>query len=625
MDFVKHAGRLSLATLIALGLHGCGGNTPIKDQHSSTQIEQPAVVDIDALLNRAQMSRSPQKEQLLLEAAQYLSQTNEPHWARNLLNSIDPTLLSDEEFIAFTLTFSQLALEDDAYFLAQRILTNPRLDQQWQTLNLDQQILLRQRRAELFTVLGEPNASIEERLALQPLLSSDPLLDIDNQDVLWQSLMSMPISELTYRSQKAASTPTLANEQLRGWYSLALISKNNQSNLDKQLFQINQWVARWPQHPASMRLPNDLQLLQQLIEERPNQVAVLLPQQGRLAKAGKAVRDGFVAAYYESIANSGHTPTLKFYDTSAGNIIDVYNRAIVDGAEIIVGPLDKNNVTVLSQQESLPVPTLAVNYSEEVSEPATGLFQFGLSAEDEARQIAKRAWIEGHRYAMILTTNASWGKRSADAFRSAWENLGGTIITQSEVSGDGDYSNVIKTALQIDQSQKRAQHIRSLFPQAVEFEPRRRQDADMLFMVARPTEARQIKPTLAFHYASKLPVYASSHIYTGAEDRKADRDLNNIKFSTLPWFFDDSNATKQMIQQAANPNPSYQRLYALGVDSFQLYPRLKQLQQSEHTRLYGVTGSLSMNPQRRIEREQIWAKMNNGRAQSLPMVVSHNR
>lgn len=624
MDFIKHVGRFSLATIIALGLHGCGGSNPVIDQGSSTIANQPAAVDIDALLNQAQMSRSPQKEQLLLQASQYLSQTGEQHWARNLLNSIDPTLLSDEEFIAFTLTFSEIALADDAYFLAQRILTNPRLDQQWQTLNIEQQIVLRQRRAELFMVLGEPNASIEERLALQPLLQ-DPLLDIDNQDVLWQSLMSMPISELTYRSQKAANAPSPRNKELRGWYSLALISKNNQSNLDKQLFQINQWVARWPQHPASLRLPKDLQLLQQLIQERPNQIAILLPQQGRLAKAGKAIRDGFVAAYYQSAEQSGHTPTLKFYDTSEGNIIDTYNRAVVDGAEIIIGPLDRDKVTLLSQQESLPIPTLAVNYSEQLEEPASGLFQFGLSAEDEARQVARRAWVEGHRYAMILTTDAGWGKRSADAFRRAWENLGGTIITQSEVTGDGDFSKVIKGALQIDQSQKRAQAIRALFPQAVEFEPRRRQDADMLFMVARPSEARQIKPTLAFHYASKLPVYATSHIYSGTEDRKADRDLNNIKFSTLPWFFDEHNATKQKIQQAANPNPSYQRLYALGVDSFQLYPRLQQLQQSQHTRLYGVTGSLSMTAQRRIEREQIWAKMNNGRAQSLPMVVSHNQ
>ena len=623
MEFIKQVGRISLVAVIALGIHGCGGSNPVVDQNSTSDVTQLPDVDIEALLAQAQMSRSPQKEQLLLQAAEHLNLQGENNWARNLLNAIDPTLLNDDEFIRYTLTFSQIALADDAYFLAQRILTNPRLDQQWAKLTSEQQIILRQRRADLFMVLGEPNASIEERLALQPLID-DPLLDISNQDVLWQALMSMPVSELTYRSQKAANNPAPENAELRGWYSLALISKNNQSDLEKQLFQINQWVARWPEHPASLRLPKDLQLLQQLIEERPAQLALLLPQKGRLGKAGKAVRDGFVAAYYQAMAQNSHTPELRFYDTSEGDIIDVYNRAAVDGAELIIGPLDKDKVTQLSQLESLPIPTLAVNYSETVLEPASGLYQFGLSAEDEARQIARRAWVEGHRYAMILTTKANWGKRSAQAFRKAWEELGGTVITQSEFSGKGDYSNVIKRALHIEESQKRARGIRALFPQPIEFEPRRRQDADVLFLVARPSEARQIKPTLAFHYASKLPVYATSHIYSGSEDRKADRDLNNIKFSTLPWFFDDQNSTRQMIQQAADPAPSYQRLYALGVDSYQLYPRLKQLQQSEYTRLYGVTGSLSMSPERRIQREQIWARMKNGRAQSLPMVVSHN-
>lgn len=622
MGFISNAGRLSLAGLVALGLYGCGASNPTKDLATADVTDTYTQIDVSATLAQAQMSQSPQKEQLFLQAAEHLNRQGQSSWARNLLNSIDPSVLDNEQYIAYTLVFSEIALGDDAFFLAQRILTNPRLNQQWQNLSLEQQIVLRQRRAELFMVLGEANASIEERLALQPLLT-DPLIDEDNQDVLWQSLMSMPVAELQHRSEKAAQNPTPHNEALRGWYSLALISKNNQSNLEKQLAQINHWIASWPTHPASMRLPKDLQLLQQLIAERPTQVALLLPQQGRLAKAGNAVRDGFIAAYYQSLAQHSAIPTLKVYDTSEGNIIDIYNQAVSEGAQMIIGPLDKDKVTLLSQQESLPVITLAVNYSEAKAEPAQGLYQFGLSAEDEARQIARRAWIEGHRYAMILTTAASWGTRSADAFREAWQELGGTIIKQSMFTGDGDFSNVIKTALQIDESQKRASQVRAFFNHSVEFEPRRRQDADMLFLVARPTQARQIKPTLAFHYAGKLPVYATSHLYSGTSDSKSDRDLNNIHFSTLPWFFDQQSPEKQTIQAAVNPAPSYQRLYALGVDSFQLYPRLKQLEQSQHARLYGVTGSLSMNPQRRIEREQIWARMKNGQAQVLPMVVSH--
>jgi len=77
-----------------------------------------------------------------------------------------------------------------------------------------------------------------------------------------------------------------------------------------------------------------------------------------------------------------------------------------EGAELIIGPLGREQVSQLSALEQLPVPTLAVNYSED-SEPAGNLYQFGLSAEDEARQVAQRAWVEGHRTAMILTTDAS--------------------------------------------------------------------------------------------------------------------------------------------------------------------------------------------------------------------------
>ncbi|NIB40085.1 ABC transporter substrate-binding protein [Pseudomaricurvus alkylphenolicus] len=620
---IRHWRRLGL-TALALALFGCGGSTPVvKGPITPEPQPQQEQVDINGLLNRAQLARSPVREQLLLEAASHLHQRQESHWARNLLSSVDPALLDDSRFVHYTLLFSDIALGDDAYFLAQRILTNPRLDQQWQLLTEQQQITLRQRRADLFMLLGETNASIKERLALQPLLD-ETTLGLSNQDVLWRTLMTMPLPELQYRAERSK------HAELKGWYQLALISKNNQSNLEKQQTQVNLWRQRWPEHPASQRLPKDLQLLQQLIDERPQQVALLLPQQGRLSKAGKAVRDGFVAAYYQALKKQSSVPELKFYDSASGDIRQTYQQAVADGADMIIGPLDKDRVTQLSQLDELAVPTLAVNYANAqagsgqqlAKEPPRQLFQFGLSAEDEARQIARRAWVEGHRYAMILTTAAGWGVRSAEAFREAWEAQGGTILREDQFTGQGDFSKVIKSAMHIDQSQKRARDLRAILNKPMEFEPRRRQDADMIFLVARPNEARQIKPTLDFHYASKLPVYATSHIYGGTSDQKIDRDLNNIRFSTLPWFFDRDSAEKRSINAAANPAPSYQRLYALGVDSFQLYPRLKQLQQSAETRLYGVTGSLSMTMDRRIERQQIWAQMRNGRASAMPMVVS---
>lgn len=618
--------RLSLPTLTLLALLGCQSQPmPPVDIHSATDaVAQQPQVDINALLNEAQQSVSPRKEQLLLEAAELLYQQRELHWARNLLQSVPPATLNDGDFIRYTLLFSDIAFADDAYFLAQRILTEPRLDQLWGSIPREQQISLRKQRANVFLILGEPDASVRERMALHPLLQPGlsqhgeaPLLDTSNQDALWRTLMSMPHDELQKRAQSTA------NLELKGWYQLASISKDNQANLELQQRRIQEWRLQWPSHPASVSLPTDLQFLQKLIAERPGRIALLLPQQGPLSRAANAIRDGFMAAHFLAVSQGNQVPDIDFYDTSNGDLLDTLQVASINGAELVIGPLSKQQVTRLHNMEELPVPTLAVNYSEsESNESPANLYQFGLSAEDEARQIAQRAWVEGHRNAMILSTDANWGQRSAAAFEEAWQALGGSIASKQFYSRQKDYSNVIKDALNVAQSEQRNRQLRAILNQHMEFEPRRRQDVDMIFLISRHDDARQIKPTLDFHYASDLPVYASSHIYAGKNDKKRDRDLNGIRFTTLPWFFEAGNhPEKALIEQQTKTAPSYQRLYALGVDSYHLYPRLPQLETIQGARLYGATGSLALDSQRRVEREQIWAQMRGGVARQLPQSV----
>lgn len=603
-----------VGTVIALLLlQGCSTSAP-KQSGAVTEYQTTSysLDSISQLQARAQNSRSPQREQLLLEVARQLIAIDEYNAAEQSLSNIDTLILTNEHFINYTLIHSELALENDAYFLAKRILTNPRLEQQWQGLSPSTEITLRQRRADIYLLLGELSQSILERLQLLNVLSDRFAINL-NQDILWQTLMSMPVSELKNNIRGQEHT------QINGWYSLALLSKDNQSNLEKQQALINDWAMQWPEHPASMRLPNDLQLLQELINELPQQVAIILPEQGKLANAATAIRNGFMAAYYQSIAEGIHTPTLRFYDSSE-DFMGQYQQAIADGAQMIIGPLAKSNVSLLAEYEALPVPTLAVNYDDDNIEPAQKLYQFGLSSEDEARQVAQRAWVEGHRYAMIIHSEGSWGARSAAAFRDTWQKFGGNIVNQSAYSGKGDYSSVIKQALHIDRSQQRSRTVQNLLGITMESEPRRRQDLDMIFLAAKPSQARQIKPTLAFHYAGKLPVYATSHIYNGEEAPKNDRDLNGVKFVTLPWYF-SSNSSKKVINEVVNPVSSYQRLYALGVDGFKIYPRIKQLELVSQTRLYGMTGALSLNQQRQIKRELTWAQISAGKVRELPKTV----
>jgi hypothetical protein len=117
---------------------------------------------------------------------------------------------------------------------------------------------------------------------------------------------------------------------------------------------------------------------------------------------------------------------------------------------------------------------------------------------------------------------------------------------------------------------------------------------------------------LSFFYAGDLPVFSTSHIYSGSVDRERDRDLSGVRFTALPWLFENDNQTKQNIEKQAAPAPAFARLYALGADAFRLFPRLPMLRQFPDQRVHGLTGALSLSPDGRIVREQMWARIDKG-------------
>jgi len=615
---MKFKANIVLASLLTtVLLVGCSGTQPLPSTDPGPSQAQASLDDVRSLLEAAQNSTSPLKEHYYLRAAKQLHLNERNDWAENLLKAIDPSLLETADFVTYTDVFSAIAMSDQAWFLAQRILTKPELEQQWANLPSETKFVLGQRRAELFALLGEPTSSIRERLRLADSLSGENAADADsNQDAIWQTLMTLPEAQLKTLSEQEK------NPLLAGWYNLAGLSKNNQSDLSRQLAQVDDWARQWPEHPASLRLPSDLKLLRELIQDQAQQVALLLPMEGKLAKSGGAIRDGFMAAYYQTLNQGGYVPVVRVYNSAGGEDINsIYQRAINEGAGMVVGPLDKAQVAELNLNLQLPVPTLALNYNDGLGHNAAGLYQFGLAIEDEARQAAQRAFLEGHRHAMTLTPRSNRGQRAADAFAQEWETLGGKVVQSSHYRGSGDFSKVIQKSLNVDESRQRARDIRALFGR-IEFEPRRRDDIDMIFLDANPRDARQIKPTLAFHYASKLPVYATRNIYSGRANPKADRDLNGIRFSTLPWFFDQHSLEKQAIVEYANASPAYHSLYALGLDAYHLYPRLRQLAEVPLARLYGSTGRLSLKDNNTVLREQTWAQISRGRASELTGLVN---
>ena len=408
------------------------------------------------------------------------------------------------------------------------------------------------------------------------------------------------------------------NDVSRAWYTLALIPLVHH-DMELQLSSVEQWQQQWPLHPASLSLPGALASLTDLRSRQPKRIALAMPLHGKLGKVGQAVVDGFMAARFESKAGSDAIAYIKVYDTTQLSSLDaLYFQASADRMEIVIGPLDKKRVIELSQKDALPIPTLALNYipiGSNNNSTTSNLIQFGLAVEDEALQLAQRSLTAGHKRIVILHQDQPWATRAAQYFSSSWIELGGEIASKVSFSGVGDHSKAITQALLINQSHERAKTLKQQLAgtgNKVKFEPRRRQDVDAIVLFSLPTDGRQIIPTLAFHYAADLPVYASHHIYQGPTDTSRDRDLEKVIFTELPWLIEQPEIQQKFSQEWPD-RERYTRLFAIGIDAYRLFPRLEQLQAFNNSRVHGVTGLLQMNSQGRIFTQSSWGRFKAGK------------
>ncbi len=428
---------------------------------------------------------------------------------------------------------------------------------------------------------------------------------------LWRDLQRVDTGQL----QTAMSAAT--DPQWRGWLEIALLSRED---YDLASNDLSVWRSNNAGHPGASPLPGGLDYL---LQPAPplTRVALMLPLSGRLAPAGKAVRDGYLASYYAArAAGQGNYTVLVMDMDNYESANTAYDDALRQGASLVVGPLSKQAVAELGTRLERPIPILALNRIDQVL-PATGsaLVQLSLAPEDEAERIAELAFGQGARAALIVRPAGEWGNKVQQALQTRWAALGGTITNSVTYSNRDDYSASVKSALGLPASEKRGRDVRSMLATNIEFTARRRQDPDVVFLLSRSgAEARSLKPLLAFHYAGDLPVWAISSIYSGVPDAR-DRDLNGIHLVETPWLLGSNPGLRVAIAAGDTGSDNYTRLNALGADAFLLQSRFRQLQAGADALLRGDTGLLSMDPQLRIHRELSLATFDGGdlTAQSL--------
>lgn len=579
-----HTVRIAGALLLALC--GCTSTPPAAPTSTADKSS------VQQLLDKAHASPVDVRARYLFDAMTLALQNKQTQTAAPILREIDTLKLNSAQHARRQLFAARLALLQNQPEQALSALQDQQLLQALDQVSTAEQIDVSLLRAQALYATGKYFASAQERVFVDPLLAANQL--DQNHEEIRRALTNVSSAEL---QRQRANT---RNEALRGWLDLALAARENSG--------ITHTTPINATTPATGNITFD-----NIAAAQPQQVALLLPLTGKLAGFGEAIRDGFFAAWFAAQQRGERVSAVRIYDSNSAGIVQLYQQAVRDGAGAVVGPLEKLQVAQFYAQ-TLAVPLLALNRADSTQPPPVNLYQFSLAPEDETAELAQLIARDGKHNVLIIADADEANSREAQAFLQRWQNLGGNIAGTALYRSQQDLSTAIRSALNIPRSEARGKEIENLLNRNVEFTPHRRRDIDAVFMLAKSSQARSIKPLLNFYYAGDLPVYSTSRIYNGYAGGTLDRDLEKVRFTEIPWIL-QASSLKQQIMAAQPGAKNYLRLYALGIDSFNLYPRLQQLESLGDKRVVGQTGTLSLDAQHIVQRELLLAEMRNGTAE----------
>jgi outer membrane PBP1 activator LpoA protein len=401
----------------------------------------------------------------------------------------------------------------------------------------------------------------------------------------------------------SARAPDWADATLTGWLELGRILADARAGALGTQRRLQTWRERFPAHPASDALWRGVAERPAASGDLPRQVALLLPLSGRAEAAGQAVRDGFLAAYYDH--GSAARPRVRIYDVAARDAPSAYLQALADGSDFVVGPLTREEVASLATLADGRATTLALNFLPDGVAAPDRFYQYALSPEDEARLAARRIVADGRMSGVTLVPQSDWGRRVHAAFAGEFAAAGGTIVDQADYAPSTvDFNDILRRLL-------RTTGQRGSTP---------RPDAQFVFVAAQPVHGRLIRTQLRFNYASALPMYATSDVFDGVGPGTVD--LDGVIFPDMPWVLDPFGPAASAREAAERTFPGRTgqlgRLHAFGYDAFRLIGELRRLQSGGSTPLPGLTGRLSVDGAGHVRRELDWAQVVNGRPVSPP-------
>jgi outer membrane PBP1 activator LpoA protein len=291
------------------------------------------------------------------------------------------------------------------------------------------------------------------------------------------------------------------------------------------------------------------------------QLALLLPLASPdFARPAEALRMGFMAA----AKHGGGKLSVGVFatDASSESILAGYDKAAKMGALLVVGPMTRSGVSALAASKLVSVPTIGLNQPEDKAALPPQFYTFGLALEAEAQLVARSAYAEFFKSAVLVSAKNPLAQRSRDAFAEAWKQLGGTIKATYEFGPQTDLP-ALKEALSTAA-------------------------VDMIFLAADAEQARAVRPFLN----NGITVFATSQVNSGRDTPLANVDLNGIRFVEMPWLVQPDHPAVMVYPHPQAISGELERFYALGIDAFRVAAAM--LEAPRRLNLDGVTGRLTL-------------------------------